>query len=998
MSGGPYRLAQGGAIDRDKPLRVRFDGWSYPGYAGDTLASLLLANGVRLMGRSFKYHRPRGVLGLGSEEPNALVELGEGARREPNTRATVIEAYDGLAARAQNARPSVGFDVMAVNRLFERFLVAGFYYKTFMWPAPFWEKLYERRIRQAAGLGRAAEAGDPDRYEHVHHHADVVVVGAGPAGLMAALSASTGGARVLLVEERPWLGGRLAFERRRIDGAPAQQWVDRAEAELAAREHVTILRRATVTATYDHTVLTAIERSADHDPGLIEAGHARQRLWIIRAGRVIVATGAVERPLVFGGNDLPGVMLASAARGYANRFAVAPGQRCVVATNNDEAYATALDLADHGVTVSAVLDARTRLGGAAARASERGIRVLSGALPGAARGARQVRGVDVVDASGKRLQRLACDCLAVSGGYSPDVSLTSQLGTPPVWEPERAMFVPGELPAGYRSAGACNGAITLAACLEEGRQAGEEAGRGAGHAPGSAAAATVPQADDEVAGDGALGLEPVWRVPGRRKAFVDFQHDVTADDIGLANREGFRSVEHLKRYTTLGMATDQGKTSNVNGLALLAAAQERPIPEVGTTRFRPPAVPTAVGAYAGHRRGRHFAPVRRTAMYHWHREARASFVEAGHWLRPRSYPSAGEALADAVAREARAVRASVGVCDVSTLGKIDVFGADAGEFLSRIYINGFRKLAVGKVRYGAMLRPDGHLLDDGTTSRLADDHFLMTTTTANAGKVLAHLEYHAQVAWPDLDVAVCSATEQWATMSVAGPRSRDLLMAALPEADLSNEALPFMGFAEIPGDYPVRVFRVSFSGEMAYEVSVPWGYGEDMWRRIMEAGREWDITPYGTEALSVLRIEKGHAAGPEFDGRTTALDIGLGGMVRAQKQPFVGQRLGERPGLSGEHRPRMVGLRAPGDATALRGGAHLFDQGGRQHLDDALGWLSSVTYSPHVGAWIALGFLRDGESRHGDTVLAVSPLHGESVPVQVGPPCFIDPEGSRLRG
>jgi len=985
------RLPRGGAVDRDRPVTVTFDGRAYRGYEGDTLASLLLANGVRLLGRSFKYHRPRGVLTVGSEEPNALVELRQGARREPNTRATTVEVFDGLTAASQNRFPSLRRDLLAANRLAQRYLMAGFYYKTFMWPAAFWEKVYEKHIRRAAGLGRAAGEADPDHYEHGHAHADVVIAGAGPAGLMAALAAGRSGARVILLEERPWLGGRLCMDQDHLNGKPATRWVADAEVELEGRPNVHILRRTTLTGVYDHTVLCALERVADHLPQP-PPGTPRQRLWTVRAKRVVLAAGAFERPLVFDDNDLPGVMLASAVRGYLNRFAVAPGRRFVAATNNDDAYRTALDLAARGLDVAAVLDARDEPGPVAERVRGQGIRVLTGVLLGRGRGGHGLRAVDIVNHRGAVLERIACDCLAVSGGYSPDVSLISQTGLKPEWDEAIAAFVPGEAPPAYRCAGACAGTFDLDDCLQEGLAAGMEAARGSGFRmrgrPEPPAVESRPAAP----------LQPVWRVPGKGKAFVDFQNDVTVGDIELANREGYQSVEHLKRYTTLGMATDQGKTSNINGLALLAREQQRPIPEVGTTRFRPPAVPVAIGAFAGHRRGRDFAPIRRTAMHRWHEAHGARFVDAGHWLRPSCYPQTGEDVALASQREAAAVRQSVGICDVSTLGKIDVYGTDAGEFLSRIYINGFRKLPVGRVRYGAMLRHDGHLLDDGTTSRLAEDHYFMTTTTANAGRVLAHLEFHAQVAWPELDVAVCSATEQWATMAVAGPNSRRTLQAALPQANLSGEWLPFMGALEFDGGgFPVRVFRVSFSGELAYEVSVPRGYGQPMWERIMKAGAPHAISPYGTEALSVLRIEKGHAAAAELDGRTSAHDIGLGAMFDAQKKDFVGKPLGARPALTDPVRPRMMGLQAVGGGARLRAGAHLVADPGDASVDTSLGWLSSVAYSPHVEAWIALGFVSGGAERLGEILYAVYPLRKETVRVQVCEPCFVDKDGSRLR-
>ncbi len=990
----PDRLESGGTIDRGRPLTVNFDGRPYPGYAGDTLASLLLANGVRLVGRSFKYHRPRGVLGAGAEEPNALVELGVGARREPNTRATLVEAVDGLVARSQNRFPSLRHDLLAVNGLAHRFLVAGFYYKTFMWPASFWESVYERQIRRAAGLGRAAAAPDPDRYEHVHAHADVVIAGAGAAGLQAALAAAAGGARVLLLEADRCPGGRLAWERASVNGRPAAHWVADTVSRLEGMDNVRILRRTTLTSVYDHGVTSALEQVAG-DPAGSDPALPRQRLWIIRGRRLIVASGALERPLVFDDNDRPGVMLAAAVRSYVNRYAVAPGRSFLVATTGDDAYRTAFDLQDAGRTVVAVADARPHAGAMAEAARERGIRVVNDALPARALGRLQLRGVRLQNGNGAPLEELACDCLAVSGGFSPDLTLSTQMGERPVWSETLGCFLPPPTTdQPVEVVGAAAGVLELQAAFSGAVDAGARAAAAVGYP----VPADMPPA---TAGSSAPSDAPALpvRCPGRGKAFVDFQNDVTADDVRLANQEGFASVEHLKRYTTLGMGTDQGKTSGVNGLLLLAREQGRPPEQVGTTRFRPPAVPVAVGAYAGHRTGRAFAPIRRTAMDGWHRRSGASFIEAGHWLRPSCYPRGDEDIAGATWREALAVRTGVGICDVSTLGKIDVMGPDAAEFLTRLYINGFRKLAVGRVRYGAMLRPDGHLLDDGTTSRFAEDHFVTTTTTANAARVLAHMEYHAQVAWPDLDVAVCSATEQWATMAVAGPRSRETLQLAFPDADLSDEALPFMGFLELDGGgFPLRVFRISFSGELAYEVSVPWGHGEPIWCRIMAAGAPFDITPYGTEALSVLRIEKGHPAGPELDGRTTAADIGLGEMFAKQKTGFVGRLLATRPGLADPHRPRLVGLRPVDPAGRLRGGAHLVADAKGCGIEDSQGWLSSVCHSPQVESWIALGFLADGARRTGEVLHAVFPLRGETVAVEVCSPCFVDPEGSRLRG
>jgi len=1009
----PLRLPNGGVIDRDRPLTVQVDGRACHGYAGDTLASLLLANGVRLLGRSFKYHRPRGLFGAGLEEPNALLEIGDGASRIPNTRATMVEAIDGLIACSQNRYPSLRFDLYAVNGLFHRMLVAGFYYKTFMWPASFWERLYERRIRAAAGLGRPPDGPDPSTYQHVHAHADVVVVGAGPAGLQAALAAAMCGAKVILVDARPWLGGRIGCERTDIAGLPGQVWLERCLKHLSRFDNLRILRRTTLTGVYDQSVVAAVEEA---DPAALrdDPGLPRQRLWVIRPRRIVVASGAWERPMVFDGNDRPGIMLAGAMRTYLNRFAVLPGRRVVVATAHDEGYRTAFDLRAADQAVVAVVDARADPGEVAESARAAGIRVIAAALPARTRGWQALRAVQIQDLNGRLVETLGCDALAMSAGVSPDLSLLTQRGERPRWDPDRGLFLPPVETGSMIAAGAAAGSFGVDAAMASGWAAGLKAAGELGMQtagvikPADLAASSGPLSCDvvsDLAGvptpmiAGQPGQALLDRCPGSGKAFVDMQHDVTAEDISLAHREGFVGVEHLKRYTTLGMATDQGRTSSVNGLLLLACARGEPVDQVGTTRSRPPAVPVSVGVHAGHRRGRDFVPVRRTALHEQHVRQGASFIEAGQWLRPSCYPRAGEDVGAATVREARAVRSAVGVCDVSTLGKIDVMGADAAEFLNRIYLNGMVKLPEGRVRYGLMLRPDGHVFDDGTATRLSPTHYLVTTTTANAARVLAHMEFHAQVAWPELDVALCSATEQWATVAVAGPCSRTTLTAALPWLDLSDHALPFMGYAQTsaPG-FPVRVSRISFSGELAYEVSVPWGWGEWLWMQLLEAGERFEVTAYGTEALGVLRIEKGHPAGPELDGRTTALDLGLERLVQAQKKHYVGKALSLRPGLVDADRPRLVGLKSRHSSLRLRAGAHLFASGVEPRSDAGEGWVSSVAYSPHCDCWIGLGFLSRGAIRQGEVIQAHYPLRDEVVGVEVCNPVFIDPEGERLRG
>ncbi|MGI9353421.1 MAG: sarcosine oxidase subunit alpha family protein [Rhizobiaceae bacterium] len=990
------RLPEGGTIDRNKPVTFRFDGKSYHGFAGDTLASALLANGVHLMGRSFKYHRPRGCLSADSYEPNAIVELRSGARREPNTRATMAELFDGLEAKSQNARPSLKFDFMSFNQLLSPFLTAGFYYKTFMWPASFWEPIYEKIIRNAAGLGRASTEADPDTYEHSHSHCDVLVVGAGPAGLAAAKSAGKSGARVILVEENAYFGGQLALDHDKIDGKPASKWVEAAEKQLAGMSNVTVMKRTVLFGYYDHNVMAALERVNDH-VAVPENHEPRQRMWSIRAKEVVLACGSQERPLVFDNNDKPGVMLSTAVRRFVDRFAVIPGRNVAICTNNDDGYKTAEVLRSRGIRVAVICDARETATVAARNAMEQGITVELGVIPAKAHGWHRISSLSMQRLDGSPYGSVRCDLLAVSGGHSADVHLVSQTGAMPVWSEEIQSFVPGTPIRKESSAGASKGSFALADCLREGHEAGHEAAKAAGMKPGKLSAA--PKADETAYGP----VNSVWRCPGDGKAFVDFQNDVSAKDITLAEKEGYVSVEHAKRYTTLGMATDQGKTSNINGLAILAEARGKPIPEVGTTRFRPPYSPVSIGAFAGHERGTTFQPIRRTAMHRCHEKLGAVFVEAGQWLRPQFYPKPGEGIMEAIWRESDQVRKTAGVCDVSTLGKIEIFGPDAADYLNRLYINGWKLLAPGKARYGLMLREDGNVFDDGTTSRLADDHFLMTTTTANAARVLAHMEHYSQVVWPDLDVHFCSATEQWCGVAVAGPNARKVLDAAFAGAqDMSDEALPFMGVREFDWNGAMaRIFRISFSGELAYEVNVPWRYGEAMWNAIWEAGQDHGLIPYGTEALGVLRIEKGHVAGNELDGRSTAADMGLGKMMSSKKE-FIGNRMAHREGMVDKDRPQLVGIKIAQSEGRLRGGAHLVESLNETSTvanpHASKGWVTSVGDSPALGCWIGLGYVQGGAARHGTKMIAHYPLKNEDVEVEIVSPHFFDPKGERLHG
>jgi methylglutamate dehydrogenase subunit C len=988
--GQPNRLAMVGLVDRSRPLSFVFDGHRHEGYAGDTLASALLANGVRLVGRSFKYHRPRGIFTAGPEEPNALVELRTGARREPNSKATAVELYDGLHAASQNRWPSLSLDLLAASQIFAPLFVGGFYYKTFMWPAAFWEKVYEPMIRRAAGLGRASGLPDPDRYESATAFCDVLVIGAGPAGLAAALAAGRSGARVILCEDDFRLGGRLLCERHQIDGRPGTGWARDVEDELASLPEVRILRRTQVFGVYDGGTYGAVERVCDHLPTPPDH-QPRQRLWRIVAKRAVNAMGALERPIVFGGNDRPGVMMASAVRTYVNRFAVAPGRTVAVFTTTDDGWTTASDLAAAGVSVAAVIDPRRDVADALLQlAAKSGARLILGGavvdVHGGAQGVRQVgvrKGADTI--------RLDVDTLAVSGGWNPQVALTTHLGAKPRWCHELSTFLPGGLPDGMRVAGAAGGVFALASCLRTGAQAGTAAAADLGF---RTAAAPAPRADDEPA-----GIRALWHVAGsRKKAFVDLQNDVTARDVELAHQEGFRSVEHLKRYTTLGMATDQGKTSNVNGHAMMAGLTGRTIEQTGTTVSRAPHFPVAIGALAGPHRGKHFKATRYTAGHAWALSHGATMIEAGQWLRPQWFSRPGESdWLESVTREVKTVRSAVGVCDVSTLGKIDIQGRDAGVFLDRVYINTFSTLPIGKARYGVMLREDGFVMDDGTTARFAHEHYVMSTTTANAAKVMQHLEFCHQVLWPDLDVAMASVTEQWSQYAVAGPRARELLQDVLGSAvELSNEDFPYLACAAFEmGGVPVRIFRLSFSGELAYEIAVPARYGDSLVRALMRAGEPLDVTAYGTEALGVLRIEKGHVAGAELNGQTTARDLGLGRMMSTKKD-FVGRVLAGRPALVAPTRPSLVGVKPVDPSQRLRAGAHFLKRGAAAAAANDEGYVTSVAFSPHVGTWIGLGLLVGGPERIGERVRAYDPVRSADVEVEVVATVFVDPEGVRL--
>jgi heterotetrameric sarcosine oxidase alpha subunit len=990
------RLPRGGTrIDRVRPLRFSFDGHAVQGFTGDTIASALIASGRMLVGRSFKYHRPRGIYSAGPEEPSALVTLGVGAATEPNAKATIVEAADGMAVHSQNAWPSLSADFGAVNGLFAPFFAAGFYYKTFMGPGRLGWMLYEPFIRRAAGLGKASFEPDPDRYEIAHAFCDVLVVGAGPAGLSAALAAGRAGARVVLCDEAPVFGGALDLEDT-IGGEDVADWLFANTSALNELENVRQLTRMSVYGYYDDNVLGALERVVD------DGAATRHRHWRIEARRVVLATGALERPFIFPGNDRPGVMLAGGALAHARRYGVSVGRDVVLFTNHDGGWRTAGTLARAGVPIRAIVDPRPEPPAElAATLAATGADCLPGHVVMSTRGktlrsARVQAHETVAGAVSGAPRELKCDALLVAAGWNPLIHLASQAGGAPVYDAALSTFLPGEPREAWSAAGAICGTFDAEACADEGAKAGAEAAKAVARraAPSSAKARSRPGKDRKAAPDNQL---PLFEIPAKGKAFVDLQNDVTASDVRLARREGFESVEHLKRYTTLGMAADQGKTSNLNAIAIMAKERDLPVPSVGTTRFRPPYNPVPLGALVGRARGGHMQPLRRTPLHDWHVKAGAEMINVGLWQRPRIYPRDGETLEETYVREARAVRASVGITDVSTLGKIDVQGPDAAVFLDRVYTNTFSTLPVGKARYGLMLRDDGFLFDDGTTWRLSETRYLMTTTTANAALVLQHLEMLLAIAWPELEVAVASLTDQWAGAAVAGPNSRALLEKALDDIDMSDAALPYMGVrtGHLAG-VPVLVARLSFSGELAYEVHAGADHTLAVWERLLEAGAEFDVVPYGLEALGVLRLEKGHVTGAEITGRTTVHDLGLEKMF-SKKKDFVGKPLALRPALTDGSRKQLVGVKSL-DGQPVPSGAHLVLGEDPEEPGRSEGHVTAMCYSPALEAYIALALLQRGRERHGEKLFAANPLRGGHGSVEIADPCFFDPDGGRMHG
>jgi sarcosine oxidase, subunit alpha len=1005
-----YRLNTGGRIDRSRTLSFTFNGQRYQGHPGDTLASALLANGVDIVNRSFKYSRPRGIVAAGAEEPNAIVQLGSSeAAQVPNVRATQQALYEGLAASSTNGWPNVQRDLMGLfGKLGGQFMPPGFYYKTFMAPASMW-LTYEKYIRKAAGLGRSPMEADPDNYDHFNQHCDVLVVGAGAAGLAAALAAARSGARVIVADEQEEMGGSLLASRETLEGKPADQWVARVMDELAGCENVTLLPRTTANGYHDHNFVTLHERRTEHlgDTAPVENGHrqVRARLHRVRAGQVILSTGAHERPLVYAGNDVPGNLLAGAVSTYIRRYGVAPGRKLVLSTSNDYGYRAALDWKESGCEVVAIVDAREAPAGDwvdAARAQ--GIKIITGSAVIEAKGSNRVTAarvakidIEAFKVSGP-VQELACDTIASSGGYSPVIHLASHTGARPTWRDDILGFVPG-LVKGVQACGGANGCYALGDVLAEGVEAGIKAAAAMGHAVQTV---TLPSAERLQQGPAVALFQVPHEKPTLRgpKQFVDLQNDVTAAGIELATREGFESIEHIKRYTAMGFGTDQGKLGNINGMAIAARCLNRSIPEVGTTVFRPNYTPVTFGAIVGRHCRDLFDPERYTALHQWHVERGAEFEDVGQWKRPWYYPEKvngkTETMHEAVARECLAVREKVGILDASTLGKIDIQGPDAREFLARVYTNKWEKLAVGKCRYGLMCKDDGMVTDDGVTSCLAENHFLMTTTTGGAAAILEWLELWHQTEWPELDVYFSSVTDHWATMTITGPEARKLL-AEISDLDLDRDSFKFMDWrsGKVAG-VPARVFRISFTGELTFEINVQANYAMHVWQTLFKHGEKYGLTPYGTETMHVLRAEKGFIiVGQETDGSVTPEDLGMQWCVGYDKPySWIGKRALTRSDTKRENRKQLVGLRPKDPKVILEEGAQIVLDPKHAIPMPMVGHVTSSYYSPILDSGFALAVVKGGHQKLGETVY-LPMADGQTHEAEIVSTIFYDPKGER---
>ena len=987
------RIDNFGKINRNRVISFSWNQKKYFGYEGDSLASAMLANNIKVVGRSFKYHRPRGIMSCGVEESGALLTIGEGDKRDPNVRATTQELYEGLVASGQNAFPSVNFDLASVSDLLSPFLSAGFYYKTFMGIPPFeWGKgtkiwmLYEKLIRRAAGMGEASRLPDPDKYEHANDFCDVMVIGSGPAGIAAAQEAADKKLDVILVEQDSIIGGDklsdLNFDN------------DHLRLSLI-NSGVRIMNRTTAFGLYDNCVVGLLERVTDHMHTKFKY-LPRQRFWTIRSKHIILSTGAFERHIAFNNNDLPGVMNANSAKHYLNRYGVLSGKEITLTTNNDSVYSTAFQLSNAGSKVT-IIDSRLSIESEISeKLKKNNIEHILGMVPYNINGKKSVQNIELKNLSIKKSSKshqITSDLVLLSGGWSPVVHLLSHRGVRPKWNEENLCFVPGEIKEPITVAGSASGIWKTSECVASGVAAGLNAAKSLG--------LKTTEYFFPKAGGWKNPIQPLYEVKHEKnsKSFVDYQHDVTCDDVRLAHREGFISVEHLKRYTTLGMANDQGKMGNIIGLAIMAELLNKKIPEVGTTVFRPPYTPIAIGALAGRNVGKHFRALRVTPMHKWNLDNGAKMIETGLYQRPWYYPFDGETLSDSYIREARTVRKTVGICDVTSLGKISIQGPDAAEFLNRIYANAFAKLSIGKARYGIMLRDDGIVMDDGTCWRLSENDYFMTTSTAQAAKVMSWLEELLQTRWEGLKVHVASVSEQWAGAAVAGPESRKTLINCLddPQA-ISNENLPFMGIVStnLKNGIRCRIARISFSGEMAYEVYTASDHAPIMMDILWHSAKIFKGCLYGLEALGALRIEKGHVTGAELDGRVTADDAGLGKMASVKKS-YIGSAMRKRGVLSESDRETLVGLFPKNKNEKFDAGTILCEIGKVNGF--GIGRITAVTHSPALGHWIGLGFIKGGINNwKNKEIIGSDPVRNNEVRIEVVSPHMYDPEGAKMYG
>ena len=994
------RINSSNFIDETTRVSFKFDGKTYYGFKGDTLASALIANGIHLVARSFKYHRPRGIMTAGSEEPNAIVQInGNTAYTEPNVRATEIEIYDGLEASSQNCWPNVNFDIGGINNILSPLLPAGFYYKTFMWPASFWEK-YEYFIRKSAGLGKSPTKPDPDLYEHKYIHCDVLVIGGGISGIMAAKTAAENNYKTLLLDEKPHLGGTTIYqssEFNKINNQYSSKWLENEISKLKNIKNLEIKTRTSVAAYHGYNFLLARENLTDHLPLNKKKDKIRQRLLKIRAKKVIAATGSIERPLIFNNNDRPGIILSSAIKKYSDYYGVVCGKENILFTNNDSAYETAISLFNKGIKINAIIDIREKVNSEITNHAEKiGIKIYNSYTIVDTSGYRRIKEVSIMKLSkdgqsvtGSKI-KIKCNCLGISGGWTPAVHLFTQSGGKLKFDNEDNVFIPSKYPSDQISIGSCNGEFDLNTIIKNFNQ----------NIKNFLGIDKTSFEDLKINSTKEILKRNIWLLPsdkaiGKCKPFVDFQNDATAKDIKLALREGFRSIEHVKRYTTTGMGTDQGKLGNMHALGIISDTSGVKMSDLGTTTFRPPYTPLTFGTIVGRNVGEFFDIFRKTPMHDWHVDNNAEFENVGQWKRAWYYPKKGESMFDAVQRESKAARDGAGILDASTLGKIDIQGSDASEFLNRIYTNAWSKLAIGKCRYGLMLNEDGMVYDDGVTTRLDENHYIMTTTTGGAATVLGKLEDYLQTEWPELDVYLTSVTDHFATISVCGPNSKKIVKKVIPDLDLSDEEFPHMSFKNAKIDnIKCRVMRISFTGEQSYEINIQANFGKSVWEKCMEAGKEFNITPYGTETMHLLRAEKGFIiVGQDTDATLTPIDLQMDWIVSKKKYDFIGKRSLYRSDTIREDRKQLVGIVTEDPREVLEEGAQIVADVSKKPVE-MLGHITSSYFSPNLNKSIALGVVKGGKNMLGKKLFI--PMKNKIISVQVADPVFLDKENKRL--